>query len=81
MRTIDVLRKWCKLSDPEVLKSEVIRFESAILSAAQSAASSGGQGIETLPGVANLLAELSEDKEKRGGREGWAICTSCEYNG
>lgn len=79
MRTIDVLRKWCKITDPKLLESEVIRFETAILNAAQSAAKSGGQGIETLPGVANLLAELSEDKEMRGGKEGWAICTSSTY--
>jgi glycerol 3-phosphatase-1 len=78
MRTIDVLRKWCKLSDPKILESEVLRFETAILEAAQSAAISGGQGIETLPGVAKLLDQLSEEREKRDGREGWAVCTSCE---
>jgi glycerol-1-phosphatase len=54
MRTIDVLRKWCKISDPEVLASEVIRFETAILNAASHAAASGGVGIEVLPGVAKV---------------------------
>lgn len=79
MRTIDVLRKWCKISDPKLLETEVLRFETAILNAAQSAAISGGQGIETLPGVANLLDQLSSEKESRGGREGWAVCTSSTF--
>ena len=79
MRTIDVLRKWCKISDPKLLETEVLRFETAILNAAQSAAISGGQGIETLPGVAKLLDQLSSEKESRGGREGWAVCTSSTF--
>lgn len=79
MRTIDVLRKWCKISDPELLKTEVLRFETAILNAAQSAASSGGQGIETLPGVAKLLDDLSSEKALRGGEEKWAVCTSSTF--
>jgi glycerol 3-phosphatase-1 len=79
MRTIDVLRKWCKITDPKLLESEVLRFETAILNAAQSAAISGGQGIETLPGVAKLLDQLSSEKESRGGREGWAVCTSSTF--
>jgi glycerol 3-phosphatase-1 len=79
MRTIDVLRKWCKITDPKLLETEVLRFETAILNAAQSAAISGGQGIETLPGVAKLLDQLSSEKESRGGREGWAVCTSSTF--
>jgi hypothetical protein len=78
MRTIDVLRKWCNLSDPEVLASEVIRFETAILESAEEIGrTSGKSGIEVLPGVAKLLEDLSSDKEMRGGEEKWAICTSC----
>jgi glycerol 3-phosphatase-1 len=78
MRTIDVLKRWCKLSDPEVLASEVIRFETAILNAAEEIGKiSGKSGIEVLPGVAKLLDDLSADKELRGGEEKWAICTSC----
>jgi len=79
MRTIDVLRKWCKIEDPEVLASEVVRFETAILNAAQSAAATGGAGIEVLPGVAKLLDDLSEDKAMRDGKEAWAICTSSTF--
>lgn len=79
MRTIDVLRKWCKITDPVKLESEVMRFETAILNAAQSAASKGGQGIEVLPGVKNLLDQLSSEKDKRDGHEMWAVCTSSTY--
>jgi hypothetical protein len=79
MRTIDVLKRWCKLEDPEVLASEVVRFETAILNAAEEIGkSSGKSGIEVLPGVKKLLDDLSSDKEMRGGEEKWAICTSCK---
>lgn len=79
MRTIDVLRKWCKIEDPKLLESEVIRFESAILAAAEAAAASSGNGIEVLPGVRKLLDDLSSEKDKRAGEEKWAICTSSTY--
>ncbi|WWD17851.1 hypothetical protein CI109_102295 [Kwoniella shandongensis] len=80
MRTIDVLRKWCNISDPELLASEVIRFETAILEAAEELArTSGSGGIEVLPGVKKLLDDLSSDKEMRDGEEKWAICTSSTY--
>lgn len=80
MRTIDVLKKWCHISDPEVLEKEVVRFETAILDAAEEIAKSGNgaSGIEVLPGVRKLLDDLSSEKDKRGGEEKWAICTSCE---
>lgn len=78
MRTIDVLKKWCKITDPELLASEVVRFETAILNAAEDIGkSSGKSGIEVLPGVAKLLADLGAEADKRGGEEKWAICTSC----
>ncbi|WVQ85390.1 hypothetical protein IAT38_007555 [Cryptococcus sp. DSM 104549] len=80
MRTIDVLKKWCHIEDPELLASEVIRFETAILNAAEDLArTNGGGGIEVLPGVARLLNDLSKDKDLRGGEEKWAICTSSTY--
>jgi hypothetical protein len=78
MRTIDVLKKWCGITDPELLEKEVIRFETCILeSAERMAQQTGKSGIEVLPGVAKLLDSLSEDKEQRDGEEKWAICTSC----
>jgi glycerol 3-phosphatase-1 len=79
MRTIDVLKKWCKLSDPEVLEKEVVRFETAILESAEEIGrTSGKAGIEVLPGVKKLLDDLSAEKGTRGGEEKWAICTSCK---
>lgn len=79
MRTIDVLKRWCGITDPETLQKEVIRFESKILeSAEEMAQKTGKSGIEVLPGVASLLDSLSEEKEARGGEEKWAICTSCK---
>ena len=82
MRTIDVLKKWCHITDPEILEKEVVRFETAILEAAEQigreSGEAGGSGIQVLPGVANLLDELSSEKDKRGGEEKWAICTSCK---
>lgn len=72
-RTIDALRKWCKISDEELLKKEVVRFEEAILSNASKAE---GGGIIALPGVKDLLTAI------QGGRpdedQGWSVCTSCE---
>lgn len=80
MRTIDVLKKWCKISDPEILEREVIRFETAILNAAEDMAKKSGKaGIEVLPGVAKLLSDLQSQKDERDGEEKWAICTSCEF--
>jgi hypothetical protein len=79
MRTIDVLKKWCHITDPEILEKEVVRFETAILESAEAIGreSGGASGIQVLPGVAKLLDELSSEKDKRGGEEKWAICTSC----
>ncbi|PBK85761.1 HAD-like protein [Armillaria gallica] len=69
-RTIDALRKWCKITDEEKLKSEVVRFEEAIL----ANASKPGGGIIALPGVKKLLDGI------QGGRpdedQGWSVCTS-----
>jgi HAD superfamily hydrolase (TIGR01509 family) len=80
MRTIDVLKKWCGITDPELIEKEVVRFETAILNAAEEIGrSSGKSGIEVLPGVAKLLDDLSSEKDKRGGEEKWAICTSSTH--
>ena len=80
MRTIDVLKKWCHITDGPTLEKEVIRFETAILEAAEALGRETGEsGIQVLPGVAKLLADLGSEKEKRGGEEKWAICTSCTY--
>ena len=81
MRTIDVLKKWCHITDGPTLEKEVLRFETAILEAAEEIGKqTGASGIEVLPGVAKLLDDLSADKEVRGGEEKWAICTSCKLS-
>lgn len=73
-RTIDALRKWCKITDEELLKKEVVRFEEAILSNASKAE---GGGIIALPGVKSLLSAI------QGGRpdedQGWSVCTSSTH--
>jgi hypothetical protein len=80
MRTIDVLRKWCGITDGPTLEKEVIRFETAILEAAEALGRETGEsGIQVLPGVAKLLADLGSEVDKRDGEEKWAICTSCKY--
>ncbi|KAJ3874072.1 HAD-like domain-containing protein [Lentinula edodes] len=76
-RTIDALRKWCKITDEELLKKEVVRFENAILSNAQAKAGSGG-GIIALPGVAQLLDDI-EASTNNGHSQGWSVCTSSTH--
>ncbi|BEI83688.1 hypothetical protein CcaverHIS002_0402920 [Cutaneotrichosporon cavernicola] len=67
MRTIDVLRKWCKVPD-EHIEAEVVRFETAILENAEEIGrQTGKSGIEVLPGVNKLLTDLSEHKHMRDG--------------
>ncbi|KAI5833159.1 HAD-like protein [Schizophyllum commune Tattone D] len=73
-RTIDALRKWCKIKDEELLKKEVVRFENAIL---ENASKAEGGGIIALPGVKDLLLQI------QGGRtedeQGWSVCTSSTH--
>lgn len=79
MRTIDVLRKWCKVPDSEIA-DEVVRFETAILENAEEIGrKTGKSGIEVLPGVEKLIADLSEHKAMRDGELKWAICTSSTH--
>jgi glycerol 3-phosphatase-1 len=80
-RTVDALRKWCLIEDPELLAREVVRFEEAILAAAKERSQGGEDGIVALPGVKDLLKQIGEGTESRSGSgaEGWAICTSCTY--
>ena len=73
-RTIDALRKWCKIEDEELLKKEVVRFEEAIL----SNASKPGGGIIALPGVKKLLAGIQGNRPDAD--QGWSVCTSFSYH-
>jgi len=70
-RTIDALRKWCKIEDEELLKKEVVRFEEAIL----ANASKPGGGIIALPGVKTLLDDIQDGLPED--QQGWSVCTSC----
>lgn len=73
-RTIDALRKWCKITDEEKLKSEVVRFEEAIL----ANASKPGGGIIALPGVKKLLDGIQCGRPDED--QGWSVCTSCRVS-
>lgn len=66
-RTIDALRKWCLIKDKQLLETEVVHFENAILSNAQAKSGSGGRIIALL-GVPQLLddIEASTDSNKDG---------------
>jgi len=71
VRTVDNLRKYCGIEDPEELEREAERFESAIVS---SSTENGRQGIVLLPGVAAALEELAPARYLP--EPSWAICTS-----
>ncbi|KAF8742452.1 hypothetical protein AX14_004320 [Amanita brunnescens Koide BX004] len=71
VRTIDNLKKYCGIQDPEKLEEEAKRFELAIV---ETSTQNGLPGIKQLPGVAAVLEELSPAKHLPKPR--WAICTS-----
>lgn len=73
-RTVDALRKWCKIEDEDLLAKEVVRFEEAIL---ENASKADGSGIIALPGVAQLLDDI-QDKQHED-KQGWSVCTSCKF--
>ncbi|KAE9410141.1 HAD-like protein [Gymnopus androsaceus JB14] len=69
VRTVDNLRNYCGIQDPQELESEALRFEMAIV--AESTAH-GRPGILKLPGVTETMQELWSALSKPC----WAICTS-----
>jgi len=71
VRTVDNLSKYCKIDDPDLLKSEAERFERAIVTSSSEA---GRQGITLLPGVASVMEELAPGRFLP--KPCWAICTS-----
>ncbi|KAJ7590890.1 HAD-like domain-containing protein [Mycena floridula] len=71
VRTIDNLRKYCNLTDPDELERESERFEQAIVTSSQA---EGSQGIICLPGVKNVLEEIGPLRALP--KPSWAICTS-----
>ncbi|GFZ46032.1 hypothetical protein JCM24511_04278 [Saitozyma sp. JCM 24511] len=58
VRTIDNMRRWCGLEDPEQLQAATNLFESMIVAEAQRLQSEGQTGLEILPGVQALLDEV-----------------------
>ncbi|KAJ4478321.1 phosphatase [Lentinula aciculospora] len=71
VRTVDNLRKYCGIEDPEELTSEALRFEMAIVT---ESTSKGRPGILKLPGVADAMQEMSSSRHYPNPT--WAICTS-----
>ncbi|KAF8631607.1 hypothetical protein AX15_002354 [Amanita polypyramis BW_CC] len=71
VRTIDNLRKYCGIQDPQELEAEAKRFEVAIV---ETSRQNGSLGIVQIPGVAGVMAELSHARLLPNPR--WAICTS-----
>ncbi|KAF4575089.1 HAD-like Sugar Phosphate Phosphatase [Pleurotus pulmonarius] len=71
VRTVDNLKNYCGLTDPDELEREALRFETAIV---ETSTNNGRQGIVKLPGVSAIIEELEPalaDPQQR-----WAICTS-----
>ncbi|KAK2466102.1 hypothetical protein APHAL10511_001744 [Amanita phalloides] len=71
VRTVDNLKKYCGILDPEDLQKEAKRFELAIV---ETSGQNGSPGIVQLPGAAEALAELSHVRYLPNPR--WAVCTS-----
>ncbi|KAL0570601.1 DL-glycerol-3-phosphatase [Marasmius crinis-equi] len=71
IRTVDNLRNFCGIEDPEELESEAKRFETAIVDASKL---NGRQGIVRLPGVTEAIQELAPGRHLP--KPCWAICTS-----
>jgi len=66
VRTVETLKTFCGITDPEKLMLEVARFEDAIISTSKD---NGRTGIVLLPNVRALIDNLRDSKH-------WTICTS-----
>jgi len=71
VRTVENLKKWCKIDDPAELEQEASRFELAII---QTAKANNQKGIVPLPGTHDVLTNLEPGRKLPKPR--WAICTS-----
>ncbi|KIL70195.1 hypothetical protein M378DRAFT_609381 [Amanita muscaria Koide BX008] len=71
VRTVDNLRRFCGIQDPDLLEQEAQRFELAIV---ETSGQNNSPGIVSLPGVAEAMAELCPARYLPKPR--WAICTS-----
>jgi HAD superfamily hydrolase (TIGR01509 family) len=66
VRTVESLRNFCGVTDPEKLELEAARFEDAIITTSKE---NGRSGIVLLPGVRAIIDNLRDSKH-------WTICTS-----
>jgi glycerol-1-phosphatase len=57
VRTVDNLRKHCKIDDPDKLEAEAQRFEQAIISSSKA---NGRTGIVPLPGVGQVVEQVTQ---------------------
>ncbi|THH31312.1 hypothetical protein EUX98_g2876 [Antrodiella citrinella] len=71
VRTVENLRTFCGVTDPDELETEATRFEEAIVT---SASMPGRRGIVQLPGVKEAMEELLPGAALP--KPCWAICTS-----
>ncbi|KAG8810280.1 hypothetical protein FRC17_003003 [Serendipita sp. 399] len=72
VRTVENLKRFCGITDPEELEREANRFELEIVNASKR---NGGTGIVILPNAKETLAPLQAGTPKEG-KQIWAICTS-----
>ncbi|KAK1231801.1 DL-glycerol-3-phosphatase [Marasmius sp. AFHP31] len=71
VRTVENLKHFCGIEDPDELEREAVRFETAIV---ESSKLNGRQGIIKLPGVTEGIQELEPGRHLPN--PCWAICTS-----
>ncbi|KAF9028447.1 HAD-like protein [Hymenopellis radicata] len=71
VRTVENLKNYCGITDPDEIESEAERFETSIVT---SASANGRRGIVLLPGVSKALEEISSGRFLPN--PCWAICTS-----
>ncbi|KAG8775634.1 hypothetical protein FRC15_000412 [Serendipita sp. 397] len=72
VRTVENLKRFCGITDPEELEREANRFELEIVNASKR---EGRTGILILPSAKETLAPLQVGTPKEG-KQIWAICTS-----
>ncbi|KAG8839264.1 hypothetical protein FRB91_007115, partial [Serendipita sp. 411] len=75
VRTVENLKRFCGITDPEELEREANRFELEIVNASKR---DGRTGILILPSAKETLAPLQVGTPKEG-KQIWAICTSGVY--
>ncbi|KAF7798897.1 hypothetical protein EIP86_010125 [Pleurotus ostreatoroseus] len=75
VRTVENLRRYCGVEDPDELEREALRFEEAIVTSAQK---DGKSGIVALPGVAEVMKNLAPGAKRPN--PVWALCTSATRN-